>query len=378
MKKKIIIIVVIILVVAAISLLKKRKADMTKASVAQVLPVVVNGMTLRSSKVTLTVPALGVVASGLSSTLSTKVSGYVLKVFHQEGDVVEKGEKLAVIDANELTAKRDGLRLKMQGVDYQIASSEENVKALNVSLAAAQETHAITLALLKVKGASLEQSRQEEATIAGVEAKKSTAKNGMATLKKGRDSLAENIKEVEFLAAYATITAPIAGTVSKRFIMPGDLATPGRPLFKIAANTGLYVNLSLPGNLKPHGVIFHGKELLLTAKNEASSAGLGQYLAPLSPDAGVVEGQYVSVLVVVYEGENVLIPTDGLLSVGDSHFVFIRTSDKTVKTRVEILARGSEGVVVKSDLVDRMIILAKPDILLRASSGVPVLVSEFK
>ena len=45
-----------------------------------------------------------------------------------------------------------------------------------------------------------------------------------------------------------------------------------------------------------------------------------------------------------------------------------------MKTGVEIVARGQEGVVVRPDLAGRTILLAKPDILLRTAAGVPVLV----
>ncbi len=372
MKKIIVVALVLIVIVSAVSLLKKRKNNLSKASVAAVLPVVVDTVRLWTAPVVLTLPAMGLVASDISTTLSTKVSGRVIRVYKQEGDVVKKGDKLATIDSSALIAQKKGLRLKMEGIGFQIAGNLENIKALKTSLAAAQDTHARTLELLAVKGASQEQSSKEIADIALIRARISAARNGISTLKRSRDSLEQSIKEVNSLLVYTDITAPIAGTLSKRLIMAGDLAMPGKPLFRIAARTGLYVNLSLPDNLQAAKIIVLGKELPLTAKNEAGAAGLAQYIAPLPDDSGLVEGQYLNVKVVVYEDADVLVPIDGLLSVGGKSFVFTYDHGKAVKTAVRIVARGQEGVVIRPDLNGQTILLAKPDILLRAAAGAPI------
>jgi len=372
MKKIIVIALVVIVAVSAIVLLKTRQSNLKKAPIAAVLPVVVDTVLLRTAPVVLTLPAMGTVASDLSTTLSTKVSGRVTKVYKQEGDAVKKGDKLASIDASDLVAKKEGLRLKKEGIGFQIAGNKANVKALKTSLVAAQETHARTLELLAVKGASQEQSRQEDANIAAIEANISAAQNGISTLNKSNDTLEQNIKEIDSLLVYTKITAPIDGTLSQRLVVAGDLAMPGKTLFRIAARTGLYVNLSLPDTLHPTKIIVQGKELPLTAKNEASTAGLAQYIAPLPDDTGLVEGQYLNVRVVVYEGADVLVPVDGLLSIGGKSFVFIYNQGKAAKTAVNIVARGQEGVVVSPDLNGKIILMAKPDILLRAASGVPV------
>lgn len=345
MKKIISLIIIIILAAGAITLLKKRKAQRAKAPTAAVLPVVVDTVTLQSAPVTLTLPAMGTVASELSSTLSTKISGRVTKVFKQEGDSIRKGEKLATIDARDLLAKQAALRSKIAGIDYTLTSQ--------------RESHQRTLDLLNIGGASLEQSQHEEAAIANLE--------------QNKESLEQSIQEIEALISYATITAPICGTLSKRLVQVGDLATPGKPLFKISSCSGQYLNISLPDTLSAEKIILNGQELPLSAKNEASMAGLAQYIAPLPPEDRAMEGQFLNVLLVVYQGKDCLIPVDGLLSVGDGAFVFVLENGKASKKKVNIVARGSEGVVVTPNLAGQTILAAKPDILLRTSSGVPVI-----
>jgi len=373
MKKLITVVLIVAIAVGAAVLLKKRKAQLAKAKPAAVLPVVVEQTELKLSTVRLTLPALGVVASDLSTTLSTKVSGRVLKVFKQEGDVVHKGEKLATIDAADLTAKKQGLLLKSQGLDFRIAANRENIKALQTALAAARETHQRTIELLKIKGASVEQSRREEAEIAKIQAQLSAARNGISTLMKEKQTLAQNVREIDALLSYTRITAPIDGILSKRLVMPGDLATPGKPLFRIAASTGLYLNLSLPDTLHAKQILLAGEPVYLAAKNQSSAAGLVQYIAQIPDGSAMVEGQYVNVRVVVFVGEDVLIPVDALLSVNGRTAVFVLSNGRARKVPVHIKARGSEGVVVAEKLAGQRIAVAKPDILLRLATGAPVL-----
>jgi hypothetical protein len=79
------------------------------------------------------------------------------------------------------------------------------------------------------------------------------------------------------------------------------------------------------------------------------------------------------VSVVVYKGEDVLLPIDALLTMNGSSSVFVLASDgKAQRLFVRIKARGVEGATVDQDLAGRKVIIAKPDILLRVATGVPV------
>jgi len=68
----------------------------------------------------------------------------------------------------------------------------------------------------------------------------------------------------------------------------------------------------------------------------------------------------------------VLLPNDVLLSTGGQTSVLVYADGRVSKTTVTILRRGSQGVMVAEDLSGKTLLLAKPDILLRATSGVPV------
>ncbi|MFK5927133.1 MAG: efflux RND transporter periplasmic adaptor subunit [Desulfuromusa sp.] len=373
MKKKLIVILIILLILAgALLLLKTRKANLAQAPVAAVLPVVVDAITVQPQAVTLTLPAMGVVSSDISTTLSTKISGRILKLYKQEGDRVKKGDLLIQIDDRELRAKKESLRLKRKSLGYDITAKQGNLKALQAALENAIESHARTKELLDVKGASIEQFNKEQTEIAQVTAQLQSAKSGIEMLRSGVNELLQGESEIDTQLSYTRIIAPINGTLSARLAMAGDLALPGKPLLKIAAADGLYLDVKLPSNIQSTAIQFQGQQFVLTPKNQAGSGGLREYRAALPLGNALVEGEFLNVALVLYSGNGVLLPNDVLLTVQGTTNVLVYQDGKVSKTPVTVTRRGSEGVMVKEDLGGKTLLLAKPDILLRVTSGVPV------
>ena len=367
-------VLLVALVAGGVRLVQQRRHDLATAAPPPVLPVVVERVRLHRGPVTLTLPAMGVVASHQSVTLSTKVSGRVTAVTKEEGEAVAKGEVLVRIDADELAARRRGLEEKKRAIAFRIEAARANKKSLETALATARAVHARTLELLRVNGASEEQASREEAEIAGLEAKLAAAAGDIQALEAEAKGVAAGIRELQSLLRYATVTAPIDGIVARRLVQPGDLATPGRPLVRITATngSGLYLDLSLPAGLRVAALRYQDRLLPLAPKNLASATGLAQYLAELPSDAGVLEGQFVDVEAVLFQGEAALVPTDALLTVNGATYVLEAAGGRAVPLRVEVTVRGRQGAVVRPDLDGRLVLVAKPDILLRAMAGVPL------
>ncbi len=96
--------------------------------------------------------------------------------------------------------------------------------------------------------------------------------------------------------------------------------------------------------------------------------------SPEPAGTSAVEGEFLNIDVILFSGEGVLLPDDVLLSAQGKTWVLIYLNGKAKKIAVTIEQRGIEGVKVKENLAGRTLLLAKPDILLRASSGVPVMI----
>ena len=316
--------------------------------------------------------AIGRVEPYSTVQVKAQISGEVVKVHFKEGQDVKKGDLLIRIDARDLSAQKESLRLKRQSLDFDIAARQENLRALNTALKNAIASHVRTKELLDVKGASVEQYETEETAIAQIKAQKQSVESGIAMLRSNIDELLQNEKEIDTQLSYTEIVSPIDGTLSARMVSAGDLAVPGKPLLKISATDGLYLDVSLPTSIDAKSILLSGKLFPLAPKNQAGASGLREYRASLPLGTSLVEGQYLNVSLVLYSGNGILLPDDVLLNTEGQSSVLAYENGKAVKIPVTVLRRGSEGVMVRQDLTGKTLLLAKPDILLRASTGVPV------
>jgi HlyD family secretion protein len=194
-------------------------------------------------------------------TVSAQVSGLMQEVLVREGNLVQTGDTLAIIDRSEwnyqlrqaeanLAATESQYRLALEGArkeditqaEAQFESAKNDLKRMeelfeSKSVTAKQLEDARTRftvadqTLRKLR----EGSRDEERALA--RARRDQAEAAAAVLRK---KLAD-----------CTITAPRAGTITNRFIEPGELVGPGASLVRIADLSELTIKVYVPETLLP-------------------------------------------------------------------------------------------------------------------------------
>jgi len=316
----------------AITKLKEKKAKEASAPMAKVYPIVAKSMQPKSSQVKLTLPYLAQSINESDVTLSSRIASRIIKIT-KSGKHVKKGEVLVKLDTTDVMA---------------------NIQALKVSLRNLKKSHQRTKSLYKVQGASIEQLQKEESAIEGVNAKIKALKNQLS---------------------YAKILSPIDGVVTKVLSAVGDVTMPGKPMVHISANNGFSLIVRTPDNINPKAVMYGGKEYQLHALN-STYHGLKEYKAYINEANGLSSQERVEVEVVVFEGHGVLLPFDAILNRnGESEVLVIKGNHATPK-KVKVLQSAEQGVVVADDLSGLKIVIAKPDILLKLTSGYALKVKE--
>jgi RND family efflux transporter MFP subunit len=172
----------------------------TSAGSAQALPTVV----VQPRAVDLTLPVEATVEAVAQTTLTAQVSGRVVEMRVDAGQMVKKGQLLLRIDAREA------------GEVAAAASAQYiNAKANYERMKNLQQQNFISAAALDKAKADFEAAQ---------------AARGQAGVSLG----------------YSTVTAPISGVVAQRLIEQGETAAPGRPLLTIYDPSGLRVTASIP------------------------------------------------------------------------------------------------------------------------------------
>ena len=214
-------------------------------------------------------------------SLAFEGSGRVAQVAVEEGDRVQPGQVLAVLDTRTLALQADQAAA-------QLRAQEENLRRLKNGARPAEIAQArsrLAAARADAQRARREQARLERIATASsgavsvqdVDRARSTARVAQAAVKERQDALAlvqEGARREEIDAADAQVAAaraqlallrhqldqgelraPVAAVVRSRLLEPGDMASPQRPVLALAVTSPkwarIYVDESSLGQVKP-------------------------------------------------------------------------------------------------------------------------------
>lgn len=261
--------------------------------------------------------------------VAAKVDGRLEKVYVHEGDRVEKGQVLAILeqmdtDANLLSAKGSFL------------DAQTSLRKAETDLARYEKLYAT--------GAVSQQV---------VDDYRFARDNAAAKLEAVRGSL----QGMESKAAGTVVTAPADGIVAKRFYQEGYYAKAGTPLFAIADISMLKTTIHIPegqvtgvrvGNEADIALpAYPGKKLVGKITRIAPVADLPAhtFAAEVSVDnsEGLLAGVYANVSLIGEPREQVLtIPMHAIVMRDDQQTVFVADAQGVVQRRVLALGYSDD------------------------------------
>lgn len=290
--------------------------------------------------------------------VAAKVDGRLEKVYVHEGDRVEKGQVLAILeqmdtDANLLSAKGSFL------------DAQTSLRKAETDLARYEKLYAT--------GAVSQQV---------VDDYRFARDNAAAKLEAARGSL----QGMESKAAGTVVTAPADGIVAKRFYQEGYYAKAGTPLFAIADISTLKTTIHIPegqvtgvkvGNEADIALpAYPGKKLVGKITRIAPVADLPAhtFAAEVSVDnsEGLLAGVYANVSLIGELREQVLtIPMHAIVMRDDQQTVFVADAQGVVQRRVLTLGYSDDKVAeVLSGLDEKDTIVVEGHNKLREGSRI--------
>ena len=337
--------IVAVLAVSGIKKVKEARAKDASTPKAVIYPIVASTISPKISNVKLTLPYLAEVDNDNDVQIASRVPARVEKI-KKTGQSVKKGEVVVKLDTTSTKSAINEIKAQ--------------IRASKVTLANLRATHRRTLKLLSVQGASIEQSQRESSQIASIESKISALREKIISL---RNSL-----------TYAKIISPVNGVVSKSFVSEGAISSPGKPLLSIRSKNGFYLKVRVPTQTKIKGVILNHKFYSATPLN-STFHGLAEYKV-YTNDNSLITGDRVQVDVVVFNQQATLLPFDAILNRNGKSFVLVVNGNRAKPQEVHVLKSAEQGVAISDNLEGKKIVVAKPDILLKLTSGYALKVEE--
>ncbi|MCB0568755.1 MAG: efflux RND transporter periplasmic adaptor subunit [Phaeodactylibacter sp.] len=308
-----------------------------------------------------TVFATGKLSLEEEAKLSFKTGGVIRQAFVSEGQSVRKGQLLAELALDEISAQAQQARLGQQ-------QAEIGVENARLGLRLAERDYQNALGLFRDSVATLEQLQNAEVQL-------DNARNQLAAAQKAVAMGVEQVQVADFNLKYSRITAPADGVILKKLAEANELVGPGTPVFffgsrekarvvRVNITDKDIIKLRLGNEAELHFDAYPGETFRGTVREIASMAdpytGTYEVEVEVAPtDKTLLSGFIASVEVVTnITPELVEIPIDALLGANVlKGEVFVVEDGKAVKAPVEIYKVEGDKLLIQRglDSADRVI-----------------------
>lgn len=177
--------------------------------------------------------------------VSAEASGKILQLKVEEGTRLKVGEEVGLVDTVQLYLKKLQLEASMKSVESQRPDLAKQIAATKQQIATAQREKRRVENLLAAGAANQKQLDDWDAQVALLErqlvAQESSLRNSTNSLTEQGNSVAIQIAQVDDQLNKCHILSPIDGTVLAKYAEAGELATVGKPLFKVGELDRMYL-----------------------------------------------------------------------------------------------------------------------------------------
>ncbi len=287
--------------------------------------------------------ASGQIEADQFASISTRMMGYVSKVYVKIGEKVRKGQALIDINNADMEAKKAQAQAGVSQAEARFMTAEKDLNRFQI--------------LFEQKSAS--QKEFDDV-------------NTQYTIAKAQlESARQVLKEVEAILSYTNIKAPFSGVITSKSVKVGDMANPGQHLLSIEAPNNFVAIAMVPETNIPF-VHQNDSIKVFVKSNEKTLKGTVSEISTSSQNSG---GQFlVKINLVIPEGTRlysgmfisavfpsshkqstqVLIPKSVIISKGDLQGIYTVSSSNTAILRwlklgrsvgdhIEVLSGLSEG-----------------------------------
>ena len=297
------------------------------------------------------VEAVGTVRAAQTSQVSSQATGNIIQIQAQEGDRVQRGQVLAILDDAQPRAAMEQATAALTAAEKQISAADSELALAAASLKRYEQ-------LYEKKSVSPQEFDEIKARQQSAESHRDIARAGQtqanAALTQARTSL-----------AYTRIRAPFAGVVTEKKVDAGMLATPGLPMFTIE-DTRRY-RLEVTVDESELHTVHNGQAspVMIDALGNASLAGKVVQIIPaadatsrsflvkieLPADARLRSGLFGRARFPRGERPALLIPYNSLLTRGQLQGVYVLDANQIAGLRyVTIGKKAGEQIEILSGL----------------------------
>lgn len=253
----------------------------------------------------------------VETIVSSEMAGKLLSMNAREGDLLETGKLIALIDTTELNLKKlqteaqlVASETKKQNVAAQINVYKEQKKNVLITQQRITKMFADKAATQQQVDDINGQMNVIDKQISATNTQYQLIGSEMEVIKRQLDLLNEQLTKCR-------ITSPVKGTVLETYLENGELATPGKPVLKMADLSNLELKVYVSGAQLPNVKLGNEVKVLIDADAKEMQSLTGKITwisseSEFTPKIIQTKEERVKLMYAV----KVLVPNDGRLKIG--------------------------------------------------------------
>lgn len=362
-----------VLVILAAGAMIKKQTSLSKAVAMPELPLAVKTVVVEHGRVEHSIPALATVKSAATVQIKAEAGGVIQQLYFREGDIVQAGQQMAIIDSREQDAQLQAAVARKESAGSQVNAMTANLKALMSQLDSLKinldywtkeqdrteklfEAKAMTQSALD----NIKNRRAEaESRLNTLQAQILAQKSQISSLESQQKAAVKDVQVWQVRRDYSEIKAPVAGIVSARLQEEGNRIMPGSTVFHVEDIQLTRLVMQIPQ--ESAGLVRKGQKVCLCDKGMPEFTVTRIYpvqneLRQLTVEAdyhGLIEGvafdMIIPVRINVKSEEGSVIPPDARFvnfARTDEFYVFHIVGDRAIRKSLSAKLTGDLGMAV--------------------------------
>jgi len=332
-------------------------------------PIPVLTVKAKAADVPVEFKAMGLVESSQSSPVRSQIGGILTGIRFQEGDFVQAGQLLFVIDPAPLQASRKQLRANLARDEAEVKNSEAQTRSAEAKQQNAETTARRYLGLVQQDLVAREQYDQLATALTAAQTAKEASQAAALAAQATVEATKAALESIEIQLGYTEIRSPIAGQTGALQAKTGDLikANDTTPLVvvnqleplrvRFSANEtrlaeimraredgDVTVNITPPGG----GTTKQGRLVFVDNAVDSNSATVALKAELPNQDHGLWPGQFVEATVTLRTiAAALLVPSSAVLTGQKGPYLYVVDAEGVAVVRPIVVGieAGEETVV---------------------------------
>jgi HlyD family secretion protein len=183
---------------------------------------------------------------GDDSAVSPKTSGRIRELTVREGDRVEAGAVIAVLDDEQVRAREQQAEAMVRQAEARVAAAEAQLAQAEASYAQAKWDRDAFTELFRKELIAEQQARQAQNNERTQAAVVVTARRQVTAAQADADHARAQLAEARANRSDLRVIAPFSGTVATRTAEPGEVVTAGTPVITLIDLSRVYLRAFVP------------------------------------------------------------------------------------------------------------------------------------